>query len=761
MSITKNQEQNKLRQHVYWLFHPPNTTAVNIDMTINRAMDLTGMSRSFITKWKDRKELPDGRRKRKSRITRSVKKFMVKNFANKGFEKQVYPSQAAFKIQRFLKRETAHIRLALKQKLARLKASAQITEASEQIKQCKTEMQQLRKRTKCSKALARTAFKNTLGKPLRPRKGIELTPEHKKARVLFCEMVKREELTGRDIFFTDESRFERTTFATPSHNCVYLTKDVKEDIKQGSTAHDHLFIKTREKYPETFMIAGGSSYYGLGNIIFCGGYMDSTSYHDTLLYYADDIRRLEEANDVSLYFQQDNASAHTSKASKAFIEGIFTKSLSFWPANSPDLSPIEQVWGILKAKIARKKFPTLATVKRYVIKLWDNFPERHLHRIFDSFVGRCEYVRTHGGCEYRKQIGIKRKKSLPAAKWEKGKKQEYTNQVVRMAYNDQTLAEIMNVAIRHTKQEAHTALLVDIGNFCTEKRIVYDDEYVMRVVLKIATYVAKCKQCEEDFKSNPRIFFSNLNDEEAASAFTGLESFVTQQNIVQRNISTPNPSTAAINLQATTMSINKYQTTILGQPDFVKQLREILRTHNFPLSYKPLTALLSKLLTKLGLNLVKPITARKPPKGLVVITEDTYVKNKKKEKVYPKTLKVESKIASNKVVDDLRKLLKDKTHEKIKKPALSASPRGGCIDFSMAFDSAPDQLRSANDIPRNVLLDDCNFLPASYSSGNRAKLITTGPSNDKFILQQKAIYEAEERVEEREESDGSESDYED
>uniref|UniRef100_H3GQV4 Tc1-like transposase DDE domain-containing protein n=1 Tax=Phytophthora ramorum TaxID=164328 RepID=H3GQV4_PHYRM len=49
-------------------------------------------------------------------------------------------------------------------------------------------------------------------------------------------------------------------------------------------------------------------------------------------------------------FQQDNASIHSSKATKAFLNEHLEKIMKS-PALSPDLNPIENIWGYLMGKV--------------------------------------------------------------------------------------------------------------------------------------------------------------------------------------------------------------------------------------------------------------------------------------------------------------------------------------------------------------------------------------------------------------------------
>jgi transposase len=144
------------------------------------------------------------------------------------------------------------------------------------------------------------------------------------------------------------------------------------------------------------MVWGAFSYNSKLPICFISTRMNSEKYlellEDVLIGHID-INATED-----IVFQQDNASIHVSKQSKAWFAERDIPLLE-WPACSPDCNPIENLWGILAGMVYAngRQFDNISSLKAVIQECWAKIDMATLQKLSDSMPNRIFQVIRNGG----------------------------------------------------------------------------------------------------------------------------------------------------------------------------------------------------------------------------------------------------------------------------------------------------------------------------------------------------------------------------
>ncbi|XP_076062497.1 uncharacterized protein LOC143037823 [Oratosquilla oratoria] len=89
-------------------------------------------------------------------------------------------------------------------------------------------------------------------------------------------------------------------------------------------------------------------------------------------------------------FMQDGAHTHTAKLVTDWLRNCEVSYIKDWPGNSPDINPIENLWGLMKRKLRDMDTSSVPRLESAIRQLWASIPETTLQNLALSVPGRLQ-----------------------------------------------------------------------------------------------------------------------------------------------------------------------------------------------------------------------------------------------------------------------------------------------------------------------------------------------------------------------------------
>lgn len=211
-----------------------------------------------------------------------------------------------------------------------------------------------------------------------------LTKQHREARLNFARNHMHWKEEWKNVIFSDEKKFNL-------------------DGPDGLQFYWHDLNKSKEVAMSrnfgggTVMVWAAFGFNGKTPICWISTRMNSENYvqllEEVLLEYGDDI------SSDNWTFQHDNAAVHSSRVTKCWFQQNNIEVLN-WPSRSPDLNPIENLWGALERKVYAngKQYHSTEEFKNGIRQAWNSIPLSALRTLIESMEKRIfELITKRGG----------------------------------------------------------------------------------------------------------------------------------------------------------------------------------------------------------------------------------------------------------------------------------------------------------------------------------------------------------------------------
>jgi hypothetical protein len=155
-------------------------------------------------------------------------------------------------------------------------------------------------------------------------------------------------------------------------------------------------FKNQEKYSKSIMVWAAIGKGWRSPLVIVRGTLNADRYID-LLNENQIIEKLDSRyGNHGYHFQYDGAPAHRCSRTVNWMRER-SNIIEDWPPNSPDISCIENLWGVLKQRVVKRDPASVQELERDHVEEWQELDQKIIDDLIDSNLKRFQLIVEEGG----------------------------------------------------------------------------------------------------------------------------------------------------------------------------------------------------------------------------------------------------------------------------------------------------------------------------------------------------------------------------